>query len=262
MNSMNSQMSPPRSEPGTRPLGTSGEAEAARSVREMFARIAPRYDLLNRVLSLTLDRIWRRRTALAVRDLLQNPDSAALDLCCGTGDLALELIRAGRGSVIGSDFVHAMLTRAAAKAETYQARVRWLEADALAMPFAEGGFDVITVAFGFRNLSNYRRGLAEIYRLLKPGGRAAILEFAVPERGLFAALYRLYFRWLLPFAGNWFSGESGKREGAYTYLPASVERFPDCQSLAAWMEDTGFREVTCERWAGGAVALHLGAKPV
>jgi len=182
---------------GSRPAGTSSDTQAARAVREMFTRIAPRYDLLNHLLSLNLDRVWRRRTARLLAATLAQPDSRALDLCCGTGDLTAELLRFSRGRVVGSDFSHTMLTRALRKCEAL-----FVEADALQMPFASGQFDVITAAFGFRNLANYRRGLEEIYRLLAPGGRVAILEFNSVSRGLLAVLYRWYFHSILPRLGD------------------------------------------------------------
>jgi len=248
--------------PGARPAGSQDEQEAAHAVREMFGRIAPRYDLLNRVLSLTLDQVWRRRTARAFAGLLQQPEARALDLCCGTGDLTLALARAGRGRVIGSDFVHPMLVRARRKASGAAKGAAWLEADALQMPFPDQQFDVVTVAFGFRNLANYQQGLKEIYRLLRPGGRVGILEFSLPESGVFAAVYRFYLRSVLPRVGNSVSG-SGPTPGgqrAYSYLPASVEKFPNCQKLAAWMEQEGFEQVSYQRWTGGVVALHAGTK--
>lgn len=242
--------------PGTRPAGTRDEREAARAVREMFTRIAPRYDLLNRVLSLTFDRRWRRRAAAAVEPQLTSRQACALDLCCGTADLALELARVGRGRVVGSDFAHPMLVRAREKSAAAQAGLLLVEADALQSPFAGNQFDVVTAAFGFRNLANYRRGLEEIHRLLKPGGVAAILEFAVPQRGVFARLYRFYFHSVLPRIGNTVSGV----RGPYSYLPASVEKFPGCEQLARWMEQAGFRAVSYQMWTGGVVALHQGVK--
>lgn len=245
---------------GSRPAGTTTQEEAARSVQAMFARIAPRYDLLNRVLSFSLDRRWRRGVARVVRDHLRKPGATALDSCCGTGDLALELARLGGASVVGCDFVPEMLVRARQKSEGLANPPEWVEGDALALPFTDGSFDVVTVAFGFRNLADYRRGLAEMVRVLKPGGMVAILEFNVPERGLFAALYRLYFARILPRIGNWMSGEAAGGQGAYQYLPESVERFPDCATLAGWMTKAGLSEVAYEKWTGGAVALHTGIR--
>lgn len=240
--------------PGTRAEGVRGEEETARYVREMFARITPRYDLLNRLLSFSLDQVWRRRTAQALGAPLAAADSRALDLCCGTADLTLELRRVSAGAVVGCDFVHPMLVRAAKKAAGR--RVGLIEADALKLPFADRSFDAVAVAFGFRNLANYRRGLEEMHRVLKPGGEVAILEFALPQAGLFAALYRFYFRRLLPWIGYAVSGA----RTPYSYLPASVERFPDCEEFSHWMELAGFTAVSYQLWTGGTVALHQGRK--
>jgi demethylmenaquinone methyltransferase/2-methoxy-6-polyprenyl-1,4-benzoquinol methylase len=242
--------------PGTRPEGARDEQEAARAVRQMFAGIAPRYDFLNHLLSLNRDRAWRRRTARALAPRLAQPGSRALDLCCGTADLALELARVSQGSVVGSDFVHVMLVLAQQKIRRAGTSLALVEADALNLPFADGSFDVVTAAFGFRNLANYGRGLEEIRRVLKPGGEVGILEFALPERGLFAALYRFYFHRVLPWVGGLVSGS----RATYTYLPASVERFPDCDGFAGWMERAGFRAVRYQLWTGGTIALYQGEK--
>lgn len=251
-------MSPESSLRGTRPAGTRDEREAARAVREMFGRIAPRYDLLNRLLSFNLDIVWRRRTARRLADRLASPNARALDVCCGTGDLTLDLARVSRGRVVGSDFVHSMLLRAGQKASSANlpGAVSWLEADALRMPFPDAGFDVVTVAFGLRNLANYRRGLEEMHRLLRPGGCAAVLEFNMPERGLFAKAFQFYFRVILPRVGGSVSGE----QGPYKYLPESVGSFPGCGEFARWMEQAGFQAVTYQRWTGGTVVLYEGRK--
>ncbi len=222
----------------------------------MFARIAPRYDFLNHLLSFNRDRVWRRRTARALASHLQSADSRALDLCCGTADLTVELARVSRGTVLGSDFVHPMLQRAREKAARAKRRILLAEADALALPFPDGSFDVVTAAFGFRNLANYRRGLEEILRVLKRGGEVGILEFALPERGLFAQLYRVYFHRILPWIGGLLSGAPA----TYSYLPASVERFPDCAEFARWMETAGFRNVRYQLWTGGTVVLFVAGK--
>lgn len=240
---------------GTRPAGTHGEEEAARAVQQMFARIAPRYDFLNRLLSLSFDRVWRRRTARALAARLAWAHSWALDLCCGTGDLALELRRVSAGTVVGSDFAHPMLVRARRKASA-RFPLELVEGDTLRLPFGDESFDVVTAAFGFRNLANYRRGLEEISRVLKRGGEAGILEFTLPSAGLFARAYRFYFRSLLPRIGRVVSGVPGP----YSYLPASVEQFPDCDEFGRWMEAAGFRSVSYELWTGGTVALHRGIK--
>ncbi|MFQ5818053.1 MAG: ubiquinone/menaquinone biosynthesis methyltransferase [Terriglobia bacterium] len=243
--------------PGTRPEGIESEAAAAAYIRRMFAAVVPRYDFLNHLLSFGLDRSWRRRTAVALREKLSRPEARAIDLCTGTGDLALALARVTPGRVLGSDFCHPMLTRAKEKASAARVRIPVIAADTLALPFAEASFDVATAAFGFRNLANYQRGLEEMRRILKPGGVVAILEFALPERGLFRHLYRFYFRYVLPCVGNLLAGV----RGPYNYLLESVEQFPSCDEFAGWMRAAGFAEVHYTCWTGGTVALHVGAKP-
>ena len=249
---------------GTRPLGAVTEADASRQVREMFTQIAPRYDLLNHLLSLQLDRLWRARVARHLRAILERPEALVLDLCCGTGDLAFSLARTGRARVIGADFSHAMLVRARQKDETpgYSGNAKvaklmaFFEADALRLPFASASFDVITAAFGFRNLANYEDGLLEIYRVLKPGGTLAILEFTEPPAGLLGDLYRWYFRNILPRIGGFLSGD----RSAYTYLPASVSRFFRPAELASLMTTVGYHSVEFRVWTLGTVALHTGIK--
>lgn len=233
------------------------EATAAGQVREMFGRIAPRYDLANRLLSLRMDVIWRRRVARRFRDTLRRPSARVLDLCCGTGDLAFVLAReagAHGAHVIGADFVHEMVVRAGAKSE--KRRPVFCEADALALPFTGATFDLLTAAFGFRNLANYAAGLAEIHRVLRPGGSIAILEFAEPRGAFLSRLNRFYFHRVLPAIGGLISGD----RQAYGYLPASVSRYPDPEAIAELMKVTGFRDVRCERWMAGLVTLHTGAR--
>lgn len=242
--------------PGTRPEGARDEREAAARVREMFSRIAPRYDFLNHLLSASLDRVWRRRTARRFRDVLARPDARVLDLCCGTGDLAFALARAGRAHVYGSDFAHPMLGRALRKQGAIPVDVTFIEADALSMPFRGGTFDLVTAAFGFRNLANYDAGLREIHRLLKPGGETGILEFSEPRGPIWGPLYRFYFTKVLPRLGAAISGSQ-----AYSYLPSSVMKFPWPEDLRSQMERTGFLEATYEVWAGGIVALHRARRP-
>ncbi len=242
--------------PGTRPKGAEAEAAAAATINRMFAALAPRYDFLNHLLSFGFDRRWRRRTAARLGTALAPAGARALDLCAGTGDLALEIARVTPGKVWASDFCHPMLQLAQAKARRDSSRVQLLGADALCLPFADGTFDVVSAAFGFRNLANYRRGLEEIRRVLKPGGIAAILEFSLPQGALVRGIYRFYFRRILPRLGNWLSGVPG----AYSYLPASVELFPDCDEFAEWMRTAGFGEVRYERWTAGTVALHTGIR--
>jgi demethylmenaquinone methyltransferase/2-methoxy-6-polyprenyl-1,4-benzoquinol methylase len=259
--------------PGTRPAGTLDDASAAQQVREMFTRIAPHYDLLNHLLSLGFDIAWRKRVARRFADSLRQAGVRALDLCCGTGDLALALAEcsreqgqpagkaagqsAHRAQFLGADFAHPMLVRAREKAgSSGRDAVDFLEADALRLPFAAESFDLVTTAFGFRNLANYAAGLAEVRRILRPGGSLAILEFAEPEGALFGALFRFYFHRVLPKIGGLISSNSQ----AYGYLPNSVARFPTPAALAELMRQAGFAEVTFEQWTGGIVALHTARR--
>jgi demethylmenaquinone methyltransferase/2-methoxy-6-polyprenyl-1,4-benzoquinol methylase len=248
---------------GTRPEGAQTETDAARKVREMFTEIAPRYDFLNHLLSLELDRVWRARTARRLRPILQRRDARVLDLCCGTGDLAFALARGGPAQIIGADFSHAMLVRAnsKSKADSLGARAEterpgFFEADALRLPFADASFDLVTTAFGFRNLANYESGLKEIRRVLKPGGTLAVLEFSEPPPGLPGDLYRWYCRKVLPKIGGLLSGNPN----AYKYLPASVARFFRPEELASLMTQVGFAPVSFELWTLGSVALHTGIR--
>jgi len=254
---------------GTRPEGTHDEREAAKNVREMFTRIAPRYDFLNHLLSFSLDHIWRRGTAEKFLPTLRRPEARILDLCCGTGDLAFALdrlrsstLRAGtlhgtKGTIysvpiVGSDFVEPMLTRAREKAIASRRTTAFATADALNLPYANATFDLVTTAFGFRNLANYGDGLREIARILKPGGALGILEFSEPRSGPLAGPLRFYFREILPRIGGAISGDSD----AYAYLPSSVARFPSPSELASLMESTGFRNVEMTAWNFGTVMLH------
>lgn len=237
---------------GTTPQGAASEQEASRWVRGMFGRIARRYDLLNHVLSFNLDRGWRARLVDRVADVLDQPDARALDLCCGTADVLVSLERRrGRAQILGSDFCHPMLLEARRKTQS-----PLFEADALALPLADESLDLITIAFGFRNLSNYRRGLEELLRTLRPGGVAAILEFSQPENPVFGAIYRLFSTRVLPWIGGVISGS---RE-AYAYLPESIRKFPRADELAAQMRAVGYARVELERMACGAVALHRAWK--
>jgi demethylmenaquinone methyltransferase/2-methoxy-6-polyprenyl-1,4-benzoquinol methylase len=230
----------------------------------MFSRIAPRYDLLNHLLSLQLDRLWRARAARRLQAILQRPDALVLDLCCGTGDLAFALARAAKARIVGVDFSHAMLVRAKEKhailAQTANPKAAtampFTEADALLLPFARSSFDLVATAFGFRNLASYASGLKEIHRVLKPGGTLAILEFSEPPPGLLGGLYRWYFRSVLPRIGGLISGD----RSAYTYLPASVSRFFRPAELSALMTKVGCQSVQFEVWTFDSVALHTGLK--
>lgn len=234
---------------GTTPVGIHDEQQAATWVRGMFGRIAPRYDLLNHLLSMNIDRYWRARTVSRVQHVLQRPDARALDVCCGTGDLTLALQSRGRATVYGSDFCHPMMVAARRKVKS-----NLFEADALQLPVADRSLDLVTIAFGFRNLANYQHGLLELLRVLKPGGTAAILEFSTPPNAALAQLYGFYSRAILPTIGGLISGS----KDAYTYLPESVRKFPAAHDLADQMRAAGFGNVRFERLTAGIVALHLG----
>ena len=236
---------------GTTPRGIRDERQAAAWVRDMFGQVAPRYDLLNRLLSFNIDQWWRSRTVERLRPILHRPEAVALDLCCGTGDLSIALSKGARARVLGSDFCHPMLTAARRKAA-----LPFFEADALELPVADATLDLITVAFGFRNLANYERGLRELRRALKPGGTVAILEFSQPPNPLFAAAYNLYSNKILPRIGAAISGASE----AYTYLPESVRKFPDADGLARMMNEAAYSDVRFERMTFGIVALHTGRR--
>ena len=241
---------------GAAPEGASDPASAARAVREMFTSIAPRYDLLNHVLSFNVDRLWWWKTARSFASILNRPDTRVLDLCCGTGDMTFALRRqAGTSAakIMGVDFSHAMLQRANDKpgAKT----LRWVEADALRLPFPDQQFDLITAAFGFRNLADYDAGLREIVRLLRRDGECGILDFGEP-RGLIGKLYRIYFRRVLPEIGTLISGV----RGPYAYLPASVERFPSPEEMLGRMRRAGFREASWTPYTFGIAGLYRGKK--
>src|SRR5579864_202535 len=241
---------------GTTPEGAANEKAAAQWVRGMFGRIAPRYDLLNHLLSFNLDKRWRARTVARVAEILDRPDAQVIDLCCGTGDVALALESRGKRPMLASDFCHPMLVEARRKIGARGFRTPVFEADALALPLADASLDLITVAFGFRNLANYRRGLEEMLRLLKPGGVAAILEFSQPPNATFRALYGFFSTSVLPRVGGMISGS----RDAYSYLPESIRKFPGAEQLAQEMRRAGFSRVEFERMTGGAVALHIGQK--
>jgi demethylmenaquinone methyltransferase / 2-methoxy-6-polyprenyl-1,4-benzoquinol methylase len=231
----------------------------------MFTSIAPRYDLLNHVLSCNIDRMWWRRTARVFRDILARSDARVLDLCCGTGDMTFALRRqTGKSSprILGADFSHAMLQRATAKSSAGQngskppeATPGWIEADALNLPFPAAHFDLVTSAFGFRNLADYDAGLREIFRVLSPSGECGILDFGEPK-GAMGALYRFYFKQVLPRVGTVISGVSGP----YAYLPASVERFPPPEEMLERMKRAGFTEVSWTPYTFGIAGLYRGKK--
>jgi len=238
---------------GAAPEGAKDPESASRAVREMFTAIAPRYDLLNHLLSANVDKMWWRRTARTFSAILARPNANVLDLCCGTGDMAFALRGEGRAAhITGADFSHAMLVRAAAKSDERQ-KMRWIEADALRLPFPDQSFDLVTSAFGFRNLADYDAGLREIRRVLRPGGECGILECSEPE-GLLRKFYDLYFQRILPKIGNSISGV----KGAYSYLPASVARFPGPTEMLERMRAAGFCEASWTPYTFGIAGLYRG----
>jgi len=214
-------------------------------VRGMFDRIAPVYDLMNRVMTVGLDQRWRK---LAVTEVVW-PGDRVLDACCGTGDLAVAAERRG-GRVVGLDFSPRMLERARRKSGA----IEWIQGDALALPFSDGEFDAATVGFGVRNLADLEDGLRQLARVLRPGGKLAVLEITRPT-GLLRPFFRLWFDVLVPFAGRVLPGGQ-----AYTYLPASVRRFPGADDLSVLLEAAGFEDVRYRLLGGGIVALHVGRK--
>jgi demethylmenaquinone methyltransferase / 2-methoxy-6-polyprenyl-1,4-benzoquinol methylase len=223
--------------------------DKARWVQGMFGRIAGRYDLLNHLLSFNLDKRWRARAVRRISHLLK-PGAKALDLCCGTGDVLVALENRGAW-IAGSDFCHPMLLEARRKSKS-----PLFEADALKLPLRDESLDLITCAFGFRNLANYDQGLKEFRRVLKPGGVVAILEFSQPTNRAFGALYGFFSTRVLPKVGGMISGS----KDAYSYLPESIKKFPGAEQLAKDIEAAGFERAEFERMTGGAVALHLGFK--
>jgi demethylmenaquinone methyltransferase/2-methoxy-6-polyprenyl-1,4-benzoquinol methylase len=232
--------------------GESLSNEHAQRVREMFARISPRYDLLNHLLSGNIDRRWRRLVATKLKGLLPE-GSRVLDVACGTGDLSIQLFESIHAQVIGVDFCRPMLEIAARKAP----QIMFIEGDALRLPFAALTFDAVTIAFGLRNLSSVEVGLEELRRVLRPGGWLIVLEFSTPVVPGFRALFDFYFGRVLPRVGGLLSGS---RE-AYQYLPDSVGRFATQDQLASMMRDAGFEKVGFENLTGGIAALHCGQRP-
>jgi demethylmenaquinone methyltransferase / 2-methoxy-6-polyprenyl-1,4-benzoquinol methylase len=222
----------------------------ARRVREMFAQISPRYDLLNHLLSGNIDRRWRRAVVRKLKPLLP-ADSQILDVACGTGDLSIALFEETNAKLIGVDFCRPMLDLAKTKA----GKISFIEGDALCLPFADGAFDAVTIGFGLRNLSNVTSGLSELRRVLKPGGWAAVLEFSRPAAGL-RAMVAFYYARVLPQLGGWLSGS----RSAYEYLPDSISHFPNQEELAAAMRGAGFADVSFENLTGGIAALHVGRR--
>ena len=236
---------------------SNGESRDPGRIRVMFDRVSPRYDLLNHLLSLNLDRRWRKAAAAELAD--GDTTANVLDLCGGTGDLSIELARSSpTRSVICCDFSHAMLSLARPKFDRHQLsdRCHTLEADGLRLPFASGSFDAVTVAFGVRNLVDMDAGFREMHRVLRPGGRLIVLEFSRPKARPLAALYRFYLRQVLPRLGDGISGKTGP----YLYLARTIRDFPDPPSLAGRIRDAGFGACGWRRLSGGIVATHTAFK--
>lgn len=256
---------------GARPEGAADEAQAAQAVRQMFDSIAPRYDLLNHVLSANIDRLWWHRAAQRFGSVLARPEAEILDICCGTGDMTMALLKlrpAGARPVLAGDFARAMLRRGAKKfggaalasseSETAASApyAVAIEADALHLPLRAGALDLIVSAFGFRNLANYEAGLREFFRTLKPGGQLGILEFSEPG-GLIGKGYAFYFRRVLPAIGRLICG----KDGPYNYLPSSVGAFPPPQQMLAMMRSVGYMDCAWQPYTFGIAGLYTGTRP-
>jgi demethylmenaquinone methyltransferase/2-methoxy-6-polyprenyl-1,4-benzoquinol methylase len=222
----------------------------------MFSGIAGRYDLLNHLLSLNIDKGWRKRVVNELAATLADPNARLLDVACGTGDLAIALNEKAAATVTGTDFCRPMLEIAQAKSSTLPRPIEYIEGDAMQLPFPDEHFDAVTIAFGLRNLSNFSGGLKELRRILKPGGRLVVLEFSAPIVPGFGKLFNFYFSHILPRIGGAVSGS----RGAYEYLPDSVSRFPNQAGLQRLMEETGFGSVRYRNLTGGIAAIHSGMR--
>lgn len=243
---------------GAKPLGAQDETSAAHAVRSMFDSIAPRYDLLNHVLSANVDRLWWRKAARRFRVVLANPDAAILDICCGTGDMTMALLKLRpqhARPIVAADFARGMLSRGARKFRGRGAVA--MEADALNLPLRSASLDLIVSAFGFRNLANYEAGLREFHRVLKPGGQLGILDFSEPG-GLIGKLYAIYFRRVLPAIGRVICG----RDGPYNYLPASVGNFPRPGAMLAMMHAAGYTDCAWQPYTFGIAGLYTAMRPL
>ncbi len=256
---------------GAKPTGTTDEAGAARAVQQMFDSIAPRYDLLNHVLSANVDRLWWRRAARRFRTVLARPEAQVLDICCGTGDMTMALLKLrprDAEPILAVDFSRNMLARGARKFGAGRDGLRPgapfaipLEADALHLPLRDQSLDLIVSAFGFRNLANYQAGLSEFFRVLKPGGQLGILEFSEPG-GLMGKAYAVYFRRVLPAIGRLICGPvSGNTSGPYNYLPTSVGNFPPPPQLLAMMRATGYADAAWKPYTFGIAGLYTAIRP-
>ncbi len=244
------------SSPGARPQGANDEAGAAAAVRQMFDSIAPRYDLLNHLLSSNVDRLWWWLAARRFKALLADPNAAILDACCGTGDMTMSLLKRrpkGARPILAADFARNMLARGALKFAGRGAVA--LEADALHLPLRAASLDLIVTAFGFRNLANYEAGLREFYRVLKPGGQLGILEFSTPG-GLIGKAYSFYFLHVLPAVGRIVCG----KDGPYNYLPASVDNFPPPREMLRLLRAAGFEQCAWQPYTFGIAGLYTAKR--
>ena len=251
-------MAPSTKSQGAKPQGATDEASAAAAVQQMFNSIAPRYDLLNHILSANIDRLWWNRTARRFKSALVQPDAQVLDICCGTGDMTLALLRhrpLNARPVLAADFAHSMLARGAEKFSHQAKDVLAIEADALHLPVPDASLDLIVSAFGFRNLSNYDNGLREFHRALKPGGQLGILDFSEPG-GTIGKIYAIYFRRILPTIGRMICG----KDGPYNYLPTSVGNFPPPNEMVELMKSVGFAEASWTPYTFGIAGLYVGKR--
>lgn len=250
---------------GAKPTGAEDETTAARAVQQMFNSIAPRYDLLNHVLSANVDRLWWRRTARHFRSILAMPDAAILDICCGTGDMTTALLRhrpTGARPILAADFARAMLALGARKFARLagEPTAIALEADALHLPLRSTSLDLIVTAFGFRNLANYESGLREFHRVLKPGGQLGILDFSEPG-GLIGKAYAVYFHRVLPAIGRIICGPvAGGNASPYRYLPSSVGAFPPPDQMLALMRSTGYERCGWQPYTFGIAGLYTATR--
>jgi len=246
---------------GAKPLGAEDEAEASRAVREMFDAIAPRYDLLNHVLSANIDRLWWWKAARRFKTVLAEPEASVLDICCGTGDMTMALLKRrppNSKPVLAADFARGMLSRGARKFGPREPGAPFaiaLEADALHLPLPSGSLDLIVSAFGFRNLANYEAGLREFNRVLKPGGQLGILDFSEPG-GLIGKAYAVYFRHILPAIGRAICG----KDGPYSYLPRSVGNFPAPPQMLELMYSTGYESCGWQAYSFGIAGLYTATR--
>ncbi len=235
---------------------TADEVAHGRAVRDMFSGIAGKYDLLNHVLSVNIDKRWRRLVRASLQEILDLNEAVVLDVACGTGDLSLELKEHAKAKIIGTDFCRPMLTIAFEKAADKEMAIPFVEADAMRLAWPDETFDAVTIAFGLRNLSNFSDGLKELRRILKTGGKLVVLEFSSPVVPGFRGLFNFYFTRILPRIGGVVSGS----RGAYEYLPDSVSRFPDQKGLVKMMTDVGFESVTYTNLTGGIAAIHIATR--